>query len=128
MAQTFYKDTDGKSVDVTLDYTISGQRPILVDGWVGLPGGSGDSGDNIALICDGGVYQWQAPSGLSLVVGATVYVDVSETGSANEIPDAGFVTAATADTIPLFKVLTEKDGNNWCTVKLINFNLNNFEG
>lgn len=125
MAQTFYKETDGKSVDVSLDYTISGERPILVDGWVGLPGGSGDSGDSVALICDGAVYQWQAPTGLSLNVGDTVYVDISDTGSANEVPDAAFTTTAAADTVPLFKVLEEKDANDWCIVKLINDTLNN---
>lgn len=126
MAETFFKETDGKSVDVTIDYTISGERPILVDNWVGLPSQSGDSGDTIALVCDGGVYQWQAPSGLSLSVGNIVYVDISETGSANEVPDSAFTTTATADTLPLFKVLTEKNASNWCDVKLINDVLNNF--
>lgn len=121
MATTFYKETDGKSVDVTLIYSITGERPILVNEMVGLPFESGDSGDTIAMRADGAVFQWQAPAALSLSVGDTVYVDVSDTGSAHDVPDAAFKTASAADTHPLFRVLTAKDANNWCTVRLINF-------
>jgi hypothetical protein len=121
MAQTFYKETDGMSVDVELIYTISGERPILVDGLVGLPFQSGDSGDTVAMRADGSVHQWQAPSGLSLAIGDTVYVDISDAGSNHDVPDAAFTTTSGGDTVALFKVLTEKDADNWCIVKLINF-------
>ncbi len=121
MAQTFYKETDGMSVDVNLIYTISGERPIYVNKLVGLPFQSGDSGDTVAMRADGSVHQWQAPSGLSLAVGDTVYVDASDVGSAHEVPDAAFQTSTDSDAYPLFRVLSEKDANNWCIVKLINF-------
>lgn len=121
MATTFHKETDGKSVDVNLVYTITGERPILVSDMVGIPEASGDSGDVVAMRCDGSVLQWQAPSGLSLEVGDIVYVDVSDTGSAHDVPDDAFTTSSGADAIRLFQVLEEKDANNWCIVKLINF-------
>lgn len=121
MATTFQKETDGKSVDVNLVYTISGERPILVDNMVGIPEQSGDSGDTIAMRCDGSVFQWQAPSSLSPNVGDIIYVDISDTGSAHDVPDAAFTTSSGADAVRLFQVLEEKDANNWCIVKLINF-------
>ena len=37
MAQTIYKETDGQSVDVSLIYTVTGDRPILVDGILYFP-------------------------------------------------------------------------------------------
>jgi hypothetical protein len=121
MAQTFYKDTDGMSVDVDLIYTITGERPIYVSKLVGLPFQSGDSGDTVAMRADGTVHQWKAPAALTLAIGDTVYVDASDVGNAHEIPDAAFTTTAGGDTYALFRVLSLKDANNWCIVKLINF-------
>ena len=122
MAKTFYKDTDGKAVDFTLSYTISGEKPILVNDIPGFPSESGDSGDMRSITADGGVYQWQAPAALSLSIGDTVYVDVSEVSGTHEIPDAAFTTTSGAGNVPFLRVLEEKDSNNWTSGKLINFN------
>lgn len=120
MATTFYKETDGKSVDVTLSYAISGEKPVAVDNIVGLPFGSGDSGDTVPLRSDGAVFRWQAPAGLALAVGDDVYVTLASV-TAHDVPDAAYSTTSGAGKKRLFVVLTEKDSANWCDVKLANF-------
>lgn len=120
MAVEFRKETDGKSVDVTLSYPISGEKPVAVDGIVGLPYNSGDSGDEVPLRADGAVYRWKAPSGLSLSIGNKVYVTLASV-TMHDIPDAAYSTSSGAGKVELFTVLTEKDADDWCDVKLTNF-------
>lgn len=119
MATTFYKETDGRSVDVTLSHTISGEKPIAVSGIVGLPFASGDSGDTVAVRSDGAVFRWQAPAGLSLAVGDEVYVTLASV-TEHDIPDGAYSTTSGAGKKRLFVVLTTKDASNWCDVKLAN--------
>jgi hypothetical protein len=121
MAQTFYKETDGQSVDVTLEHTITGEKPILVDGIAGLPFESGDSGDTRAIRADGAVYRVQIPAGLTVAIGDTIYVTIASV-SEHEIPDAAYTTSSGAGVVPFLRVLSEKDSNNWIDGKLINFN------
>ena len=120
MVQSFYKETDGNSVDVTLEHTISGEKPILVDGIPGLPFESGDSGDTRAMRSDGAVYRVLMPAGLSISVGDTIYVTVASV-TEHEIPDAAYSTSSGAGKVPFLRALSEKDANNWIEAKLINF-------
>jgi predicted RecA/RadA family phage recombinase len=119
MAQEFYKETDGNSVDVTLVHDITGEKPIAVDGLVGVPFKSAESGDTVALRTDGAVLRWQAPSGLSLSVGDRVYVTLASV-TEHDIPDGAYSTTAGAGKEALFRILSEKDADDWCDVKLIN--------
>jgi hypothetical protein len=120
MALEFYKETDGMSVDVTLSHSISGEKPVAVDGIVGLPFNSGDSGDVVPLRSDGAVFRWKAPSGLSLAIGNKVFVTHASV-TAHDVPDAAYSTSSGAGKSELFTVLTEKDADDWCDVKLTNF-------
>lgn len=120
MAQEFYKETDGKSVDVTLSFDISGEKPVAVDGIVGLPFKAGESGETVPLRSDGIVCRWQAPTGLSLNIGDKVYVTHASV-TEHDIDDAAYSTSSGAGKSELFTVLTEKDDDDWCDVKLTNF-------
>jgi len=121
MVQSFYKDDDGNSVNVTLEHTITGEKPILVDGIAGLLFDSGDSGDVRAMRSDGAVYRVLMPAGLTVNVGDVVYVTKASV-TAHEIPDAAYTTTADgANTAPFLRALSEKDANNWIEAKLINF-------
>lgn len=121
MVQGFYKEHDGNSVDVTLQYTITGEQPILVDGIAGFPFESGVSGDVRALRADAAVYSVQLPAGLAVSVGDVIYVTVA-TVTAHEIPDGAYTITDGAGVVPFLRVLSEKDANNWADCKLINFN------
>jgi hypothetical protein len=120
MAQTFMKETDGLSVDVTLSADITGERPVAVSGIVGLPFGPGESGDTVPLRADGSVHRWQKPSALSVAIGDTVYVTLASV-TANEVPDGAYSTSSGAGKKALWVILTEADDDDWCDVKLVNF-------
>lgn len=120
MAQEFYKETDGNSVDVTLSHSISGQKPICVDGLPGFPFVSGNSGDVRAIRADGGVYRVQIPAALSVSFNDTIYVTVASV-TAHEIPDGAYSTSSGAGKVPFLRVLSEKDANNWIDAKLVNY-------
>lgn len=121
MAQGFFKETDGNSVNVTLQYTISGEKPILVDGIAGLTFDSGNSGDTRAIFADGALYRVQMPAALSISIGDTIYVTVASV-TEHEIPDGAYSTTSGAGKVPFLRALSEKDANNWIDGKLINFN------
>lgn len=120
MSQEFYKETDGKSVDVTLSYPISGEKPVAVDTIVGVPFNSGDSGDTVPIRADGAVLRWKAPAALTLAIGDKVYVTLASV-TMHDIPDAAYSTSSGAGKVELFTVLTLKDADDWCDVKLTNF-------
>lgn len=123
MVQGFYKETDGRAVDVTLQYTITGQQPILVDGIPGFPSEAGVSGDVRALSADGAVYRVNIGASLSPSIGDVIYVTLASVSGVHEIPTAAYTTTADgANTVPFLRVLSEKDANNWIEGKLINFN------
>ena len=107
-------ESDGKSVNVDLTSTVLKGQPIVVDGWVGLAGASGDSGDTIALVADDREYQFLVPAGLSVAKGAIVYITVA-TITGHYPDDEAYTTSAGAGKVAFFKATAAKDGNNIVT-------------
>lgn len=107
-AASTYLESDGKAVDVQLEYTVPGQgEPVLVDGWLGLAMESANSGDYTALSIDQREYQFELPSGLSVSKGDTVYVtsaDVTE----HVIPDSAYSTTSGAGKVALLKATADE--------------------
>lgn len=120
MAKTFGHESEGNAVDVTLDYTISGEKAILVDSMVGFPAKSGDSGDTVAIDASRSLYSMQLPAGLTPSVGDRLYVTVASV-TEHDIPDAAWSTTSGAGKLLFGFVLSEKDANNYADVKLANF-------
>ena len=109
-----YFESDGKSIDVDLMYTVTKGQPIYADGWLGVAAGSGDSGDSIALIADDREYQFLVPTGLSVSKGAIVYITVA-TVTGHYPDDEAYTTSAGAGKVAFFKATAAKDGNNIVT-------------
>ena len=109
-----YFESDGKSVDVDLLYTVLKGQVIVADGWTGVAAGSGDSGDSIALIADDREYQFLVPAGLAVAKGAIVYVTVA-TVTGHYPDDEAYTTSAGAGKVALFKATAAKDANNIVT-------------
>jgi hypothetical protein len=109
-----YKESDGKAVNVVLSYTVDKDQLCVVEGWLGIAGASGDSGDQIALSVDEYEYQLTVPSGLSVAKGDIVYITVADlTG---HIPDdTAYTTSAGAGKVALMKATAAKDSNNVVT-------------
>ena len=107
-----YFESDGKSVDVDLLYTVLKGQVIVADGWTGVAAGSGDSGDSIALIADDREYQFLVPAGLAVAKGAIVYVTVA-TVTGHYPDDEAYTTSA--GKVALFKATAAKDANNIVT-------------
>lgn len=120
MAREFYPKTDGNAVDFELSYTITGEKPILVNGIPGFPSAAGVSGDVRSLATDGAVYRVNIGASLTPSIGDILYVTKASV-TAHEIPAAAYtLTADGASTAAFLRVLSEKDANNWVDGKLIN--------
>lgn len=118
---TNYFESDGKTCNVDLLYTVLKDSVIYVDGWLGLAGVSGDSGDAIALIADDREYQFVVPAGLSVAKGAIVYITVA-TVTGHYPDDEAYTTSAGAGKLAFFKATAAKDANNIVTGIMIAHN------
>jgi len=109
-----YLESDGKAVHVNLLYTVSVHELLVVEGWVGIAGEDGVSGDMIALSVDDREYQFTVPSGLAVAKGAIVYLEVADL-TGHKPDDTAYTTTAGAGKVALFKATAAKDVNNVVT-------------
>ena len=86
----------------------------VVEGWVGIAGENGASGETIALICDDREYQFIVPAGLAVAKGDTVFVTLA-TVTGHTPQDAAYTIAAGAGKVALFKATAAKAANNMVT-------------
>ena len=114
-------ESDGKAVNIDLLYTVTKDSVIYADGWLGLAGQSGNSGDTIALIADDREYQFTVPVGLSVAKGNIVYITVA-TVTGHFPDDEAYTTSAGAGQIAFFKATAAKDANNIVTGIMIAHN------
>jgi hypothetical protein len=103
--------SDGKAVNVDLIATVAKGSLIYADDWLGIAGGSGDSGDTIALIADDREYTFLVPAGLSVSKGEIVYITVA-TVTGHYPDDEAYTTSAGAGQLALFKATADKDDND----------------
>jgi Uncharacterized conserved protein (DUF2190) len=113
VGDTFF-ESDGLAVNVTLSATVKAAQLAVVQGWVGITGESGDSGETIALVCDDREYQFYVPVGLAVAKGDIVYVTLA-TVTGHTPQDAAYTTASGAGKVALFKATAAKDANNLVT-------------
>jgi len=111
-----YDESDGKSVDVTLSYTIEANAVVYAQAFLGISAQSGDSGDSVALRVDRREYQFTVPSGLSVSKGDIVRLDTTAITNTHIPPDAAYnKNAESATNINLFKATSAKDANHVVT-------------
>lgn len=111
---TTYFESDGLAVNVDLLYTVSKASVIVADGWVGLAGENGLSGDTIALIADNREYQFEVPATLSVSKGDIVYITVA-TVTGHYPDDEAYTTSAGGGNVAFFKATADKDTNDIVT-------------
>lgn len=116
-----YFESDGKAVNVLLTATVSKGQVAVVEGWLGITGASGDSGDYIALIADNREYQFTVPATLDVSKGDIVYIAVADiTG---HIPDdTAWATSAGSGAVAFFKATADKDDNDVVTGIMLSSN------
>lgn len=114
-------ESDGKAVNVDLLYTVAKGAVIVAEGWLGLAGSNGDSGDTIALVADDREYQFKVPAGLTVNKGDIVYVTVA-TVTGHYPDDEAYGTSAGAGKRAFFKATAAKDSNNIVTGTMIAHN------
>jgi plastocyanin len=113
LGDTFF-ESDGKAVDVSLLYTVGKGEVAVVEGWLGIAGASGDSGDEIALIVDDREYQFEVPAALSVSKGDIVYLEVADV--TGHTPDStAWGTTAGSGKIAFFKATADVDANDIVT-------------
>ena len=111
-----YKESDGKSVPVTLQYTTAAEAVAYVGGWLGITVTGGQSGDTVSLQIERQEYQFEVPSSLAVAVGEIVRINLASLGSDHQPDDAAYnKNAESATNINLFKATSAKDGNNVVT-------------
>lgn len=103
--------SDGKSVDVDLLYTVPKGQVAVVDGWLGIAGSSGDSGDSIALLVDDREYVFSVPADLAAEKGDIIYITVADlTG---HIPDdTAYGKTAGAGAVAFFKATMDQNDDD----------------
>lgn len=118
---TTYFESDGKAVNVDLLYTVAKGAVIYAEGWLGVAGGDGVSGDTIALVADDREYQFEVPTGLSVSKGDIVYITVA-TVTGHYPDDEAYTTSAGAGKRAFFKATADKDDNDIVTGIMIAHN------
>jgi hypothetical protein len=113
-----FQESDGKAVDVDLTAAVVKGAVIYAEGWLGLAGGDGASGDSVACIVDEREYQFTVPAGLTVTKGLIVYITVATT-TGHYPDDEAYTTSAGAGKIAFFKATADKDGNNIVTGVMI---------
>lgn len=110
-----YKESEGRSVNVTLEAVVEGSQVAYVEGWLGVAGEYGEYGDMVALRVDRQEYQFEVPSGLSVSKGDIVRIDTTQV--TGHTPDDGAYNkdAASATNIDLFRATSDKDANHVVT-------------
>lgn len=109
-----YFESDGKSVNVTLIATVVKDQVAVVEGWLGITGSDGDSGDTIALIADNREYQFTVPTALDVAKGDIVYITVADlTGHTPD--DTAYTKTAGAGKVAFFKATSDQDDNDVVT-------------
>lgn len=109
-----YFETDGKAVNVALTAAVEKGAVIYAEGWLGIAGSDGDSGDTVACIVDDREYQFEVPSGLTVTKGLIVYITVATT-TGHYPDDEAYTTSAGAGKVAFFKATAAKDANNVVT-------------
>ena len=118
VGKSVYKESDGNGIHVTLTATVEGKQLAYVNGWAGITGESGNSGETIALDISGIERQFEVPAGLAVNKGDKVYIDTAQV-TGHTPNDAAYSTSSGAGKIPVFKATSAKDGNNVVTGILI---------
>jgi hypothetical protein len=119
--QLAHLESDGKAVSTTLVATVTKGAVVYAQGWLGLAGGDGVSGDTVAVIVDDREYQFKVPAGLTVTKGMIVYITVATT-TGNYPDDEAYTTSAGAGKWAFFKATADKDGNNIVTGVMIAHN------
>ena len=107
-----YKESDGKGVQVTLQYTVVANQLAVVNNWIGVTVEAGDSGDIIALEIEQCERQLVLPAGVSPDVGDILYLDIDDlTGHTPD--DTAYGTSAGAGNVAVMKITKAKpSGSN----------------
>lgn len=109
-----YKESDGKAVNVSLLYAVEKDQVVYADGWLGIAGSNGESGDEIALSVDNYEYQLTVPAALEVAKGQIVYIEVADV--TGHVPDdSAYTTSAGAGKVAFMKATAAKDANNVVT-------------
>lgn len=109
-----YFESDGDACNVSLTAAVVKGAVIYADGWLGIAGGDGASGDTIACIVDDREYQFKVPASLSVSKGQIVYITVP-TVTGHYPDDEAYTTSAGSNKIAFFRATAAKDANNIVT-------------
>lgn len=104
-------DNEGRSVPVTLTATVTAAQVAVIESFLGVTVGAGESGDTVSLRVDHAAYQFSVPASLSVSKGTVVYVDVTDI-TGHSVDETAYYTASGANRKALFKAVTAKDANN----------------
>jgi len=111
-------ESDGRGVAVSLTTAVAKGAVAYADGWLGLAGADGASGDTVALAVDGREYQFRVPAGLAVTKGQIVYIDLAlVTGHYPD--DEAYGTNDVWGSVALFKATSDKDAANIATGVLL---------
>lgn len=111
-----WNESDGEAVDVSLIYTVAGQRVAYVQGWLGITNYPGLSGNTISMSIARQEYQFEVPAGLTVAKGEIVRIDLTALSTNHEPPSGCYnKNAESATNINLFKATAAKSSNNIVT-------------
>jgi hypothetical protein len=116
------KESDGQAVNVDLLYSVDKDDVAYVDGWLGVAGNDGDSGDTIALDISCIERQIVLPASTNPSKGDIIYIEVAD--CTGHIPDdTAYGTSAGEGKVAFCKITAIKDDNNVATAIILPGNL-----
>ena len=103
--------SDGKSVTLGITATVIVDQVAVIEGWLGVTNGPGDSGDSVALDISLVERQIILPAAFDPAVGDVIYITIA-TITGHTPDDAAYTNTAGAGKLALGKVTVVKDGND----------------
>jgi len=106
--------SDGNAVDVTLLASVVKDQVAVAEGWMGITGAAGASGEMVALSLRG-EYQFKVPSALSVSKGDIVRIDTADL-TGNTPDDTAYNKNAESSTNRnLFRATMDKNSDDIVT-------------
>jgi hypothetical protein len=107
-----YKESDGRSVTMTLTYAVTEGDLCYINGFIGIAEASGIAGERVAFNIEPDERQLEVGAALNPAAGDVIWIDVPNIGSAHKVPSAAILKATATNARQFGRCVEAEDSNN----------------